>query len=292
MTKIPLPIKIGKKLGSGAQGNVFSCEYKEKSGKLAVKIIPINKLTEKRYARFDQEINALKLLEKAKYIIKMKEVFTSSYKGKDQKFIVMEKCDKNLFSYLRSNPSLSIHEKFYLFKEIICGIEEAHNLSDHPIIHRDLKPRNILLSHDHIKIADFGICFELSEEEKTRITGNIEKVGAWGFIAPEQLWGKNEKITPSIDFYSLGKIFYYLITHGRILPGELFTDEKYSLASFTGNPKFEIFDEFFSHTINSDPDKRYQNISELKQEFLELTQKFFGNIQKHSDLSVDQKKMD
>ena len=52
-----------------------------------------------------------------------------------------------------NNPVLSLDDKFYFLIQIAVGLEHLHQLR---IIHMDLKLENILITDDHIKIADFG----------------------------------------------------------------------------------------------------------------------------------------
>jgi serine/threonine-protein kinase ULK/ATG1 len=58
---------------------------------------------------------------------------------------------------------LEEEEALILFKQLIDG---ANFLFDKGVFHRDLKPANILIKDGIIKIADFGFCKVMEENQK------------------------------------------------------------------------------------------------------------------------------
>jgi len=77
------------------------------------------------------------------------------------------------------------------------------------VIHRDIKPANILLSSESdIKISDFGAALNVSSES-TQISG----VGSPAYMSPEQV--REQSLTYQTDIFSLGVVFYQLLT-GRL----------------------------------------------------------------------------
>jgi serine/threonine protein kinase len=77
------------------------------------------------------------------------------------------------------------------------------------VIHRDIKPANILLSGDtDIKISDFGAALNTASDT-TQITG----IGSPAYMSPEQV--REQPLTSQTDIFSLGVVFYQLLT-GRL----------------------------------------------------------------------------
>jgi hypothetical protein len=93
-------------------------------------------------------------------------------------------------------------------EQVARGVAEAHRLG---IIHRDLKPANILLGDDGTpKVADFGLAKSL--ESGSDLTRTDRVLGTPSYMAPEQAEGHTRTTGRAADIYSLGAIFYELIT--------------------------------------------------------------------------------
>lgn len=85
------------------------------------------------------------------------------------------------------------------------ALDYTHGLN---IIHRDIKPENImLLDDDKIKLMDFGLSKALDDSALTK-AGAI--IGTFAYISPEQCLG--EQVDARADIYSLGVMFYELLT--------------------------------------------------------------------------------
>ena len=82
------------------------------------------------------------------------------------------------------------------------------------VIHRDVKPANILLDKKgNPMLSDFGVAKLVDSEETQGLTATGASIGTPEYMAPEQASGK--KIDHRVDVYSLGIIFYELITGRR-----------------------------------------------------------------------------
>lgn len=72
-------------------------------------------------------------------------------------------------------------------------------------MHRDLKPDNILIHSGILKLADFGFCKPLENQEDT--TGTM--LGSPIYMAPEILRG--ETYTIKADIWSLGVVLFRML---------------------------------------------------------------------------------
>jgi serine/threonine protein kinase len=89
------------------------------------------------------------------------------------------------------------------------AMEAAHA---HKVIHRDLKPANILVTDEgQPMITDFGLA---RRGEPDDLSGTVpgQVMGTPAYMAPEQAAGLLEAIGPCSDIYSLGVIFFELLT--------------------------------------------------------------------------------
>jgi serine/threonine protein kinase len=79
------------------------------------------------------------------------------------------------------------------------------------VYHRDLKPQNLMLTGDDtIKLIDFGLAAYADPGNHTRLTPPGVLLGTPAYMSPEQARG--EAIDERSDLYSLGCVFYYLLT--------------------------------------------------------------------------------
>jgi serine/threonine-protein kinase len=101
---------------------------------------------------------------------------------------------------------LTWEEVVDLGKQLCAALQHAH---EQGIIHRDLKPSNLMVLPDGtVKLTDFGIAKDMDE---TRLTSANCTVGTASYMSPEQCRGERD-LTPRSDLYSMGVLFYELIT--------------------------------------------------------------------------------
>ncbi len=116
--------------------------------------------------------------------------------------------------YVRGEPLRQLMSKFGpLSLGKACGViyrvcrilQEAHQY----VIHCDLSPNNILVMPDaSLRLVDFGIARTLDRADRTVLS---KSNGSYSYIAPEQ-WQDPEHVGPWTDVYSLGVIFFEMLT--------------------------------------------------------------------------------
>ena len=95
-----------------------------------------------------------------------------------------------------------------LLAKVARAVHFAHEKG---VLHRDLKPGNILLDdHGEPLVSDFGLA--RCEAASSYLTRSLASFGTPGYIAPEQADGPAARLTPAADVYSLGAIFFELLT--------------------------------------------------------------------------------
>ena len=122
----------------------------------------------------------------------------------------MEYCEENLRNFNNTEHDLQNRVNYHLklFLPLCLVVKFLH---DNKIVHRDLKPTNILLKKITgeegyiVKIADFGISKFLDTQ-----THLSTKPGNPAYMAPEI--HRNENYSFPCDIFSLGVIFYQMIT--------------------------------------------------------------------------------
>src|SRR5437762_4555601 len=105
---------------------------------------------------------------------------------------------------LRSEPRRAVA----LMAKVARAVQYAHCQR---ILHRDLKPGNISLDgRGEPLVSDFGLAKWL--EPTSDLTRTPSIFGTPGYIAPEQVNGSAEKLTPAADVYGLGAVLFHLLT--------------------------------------------------------------------------------
>ena len=108
----------------------------------------------------------------------------------------------------------SAEEALRVVECIASALSYAHGEG---VIHRDVKPANILFSSDHTPLlSDFGIAKQTTVDAELTSTGTI--LGSPFYMSPEQAEG--QQVDGRADIYSLGIIFYEMLTGDRPYPGD------------------------------------------------------------------------
>jgi serine/threonine protein kinase/tetratricopeptide (TPR) repeat protein len=205
------PYRLLQQIGEGGFGAVFLAEQdKPVARRVALKIIKLGMDTRQVVARFEQERQALALMDHPN----IARVLDAGATDAGRPYFVMdlvkgapivEYCDKN---------NLTIGERLELCAQVCHAVQHAHSKG---IIHRDLKPSNILVgSQDgkpQAKVIDFGIAKATSSKltDKTLFTEHQQIIGTLVYMSPEQAAGSLD-IDTRTDVYSLGVLLYELLT--------------------------------------------------------------------------------
>ena len=109
---------------------------------------------------------------------------------------------------------LPVETTLDLIEKVATAFGYAHQRG---IVHRDIKPANILFRDDGtVLLTDFGIAKQASMDRELTSTGTI--LGSPFYMSPEQAEGL--AVDGRTDVYSLGVIFYELLTGHRPYQGE------------------------------------------------------------------------
>lgn len=124
----------------------------------------------------------------------------------DEYYMVMEFVEgDSLKALLSRRGALPVAEAIALMVKIADAVGYAHRAG---MIHRDLKPANILMTKAGEPIlTDFGIAKILSA---SNLTATGVAIGTPAYMSPEA--GRGEKVDERADIYSLGVMFYEMVT--------------------------------------------------------------------------------
>jgi serine/threonine protein kinase len=143
------------------------------------------------------------------------------------------------------------------------ALAHAHNKG---YVHRDIKPENILFRADGSPVlTDFGIARLVKSDSSMTQVGNV--MGTPYYMSPEQ--AKGEAIDGRSDLYSLGVLFYEMLTGTRPFQN----DDALSLAlqHITEQPprlpdEVSIYQDILDKLLAKTPTQRFQSGRELVQQ--------------------------
>jgi len=243
-------LEIGELLGKGGMGAVYKAQQQRLDRVVAVKILPPEVSRDPTFAeRFTREARTLARLNHPNIV----QVYDFGQAGQFFYF-VMEYVDGLNLRQMIDAGNLQSQEALAIVPNICGALQFAH---DAGVVHRDIKPENILIDqHGRVKIADFGLAMLLDREPAdVTLTGANQVMGTPHYMAPEQMRGSHT-IDHRADIYSLGVVFYELLT------GEL------PIGRFEPpSTKVRIdvrLDEVVLRSLESIPDRRYQHASDVK----------------------------
>ena len=205
--------KILEKIGEGGCGVVYMAEQQEPiRRRVALKIIKLGMDTKSVIARFEQERQALALMDHPN----IARVLDAGATETGRPYFVMELVRGVRITEYCDHNQLDTRQRLALFVQICRAIQHAHQKG---VIHRDIKPSNILVTlHDGVpvpKVIDFGIAKATGEErltEKTLFTSYGYLIGTPAYMSPEQAEMSGLDVDTRSDIYSLGVLLYELLT--------------------------------------------------------------------------------
>lgn len=254
--------EILQELGQGAMGIVYLGKDPNINREVAVKTvnyadIPADELSDVK-ARFFREAEAAGKLSHPNIV-----TIYDMGEDHDMAYIAMELLKgKDLTHYCLKGNLLSLKRVLKIVSAVAEALGYAHSQE---VVHRDIKPANIiLLEDDQVKVADFGIARVMSSS-KTQ-TGII--FGTPNYMSPEQVAGK--KVDGRSDLFSLGVVFYELLTGARPFKGDSLTALLYAVSNTDYVPIEELAPktppccvEVVQRLLSKGVTKRYQSASQV-----------------------------
>jgi predicted Ser/Thr protein kinase len=243
-------LEILELLGQGGMGAVYKARQTRLDRLVALKVLPPEAGKDPAFVeRFSREARALARLSHP-HIVAVHDFGEAG----GLYYFLMEFVDGvNLRQLLEAGP-LQPAQALQIIPQVCEALHYAHGEG---VVHRDIKPENILVDRSgRVKIADFGLAKLLGRGPgEFTLTSSRQVMGTLHYMAPEQMERPLE-VDHRADIYSLGVVFYEMLTHelplGRFAP----PSEK--------APVDARLDDVVLRALEKEPERRYQHASEVK----------------------------
>lgn len=262
---------IEKQIGKGSAANIYLAKQDSLGRKLVIKeLLPLYASNERIITRFEREAKLISQLSHD-VIVHIYDYWVQN----NSYYFTMEYIPGNHLRKILSKANyLPIHIAAIIIYQICRGLEHAHK---NGVIHRDLKPANIMISNlGQVKILDFGVAHFQSEENVTALGAVI---GTYNYMSPEQALGT--KVTPSSDIFSMGILFYELLTGVKPFNKDENEDVLEKIVKRRARKVRKInpavpksFQKIITKCLRKKPKYRYQNFDKIKKKLERYLKKY------------------
>ena len=262
--------RLEREIGRGTMGTVWSAVHLTLGQRVAIKLIAAEhaQASEARQ-RFSTEAKAAARL-RSRYVV---QVYDDGETPEGTPYIVLEYLDgETLEQRLEREHDIPLNDAVRITRHVARALSRAHASG---IVHRDLKPANVFLTRSDddeqgwlAKVLDFGIA-KVEEHGIASTTKTGALLGTPLFMSPEQVRGANAVDSRS-DLYSLGMVFYNMLTGGYAFNGDSFADV---LVAICTGPLPDLraaapwvpasVAEWFQRACARDVQQRFQSADEL-----------------------------
>ncbi|MBI4474414.1 MAG: protein kinase [Acidobacteria bacterium] len=255
-----------EKIGAGGLGEVWKARDPRLDRVVALKFI----LSEGRQSTKDllREARTAAALNHPN-VVTILEVGESG----DGAYIAMEFVQGESLRQRMTRSRIPLDAAVDIVIQVARGLGAAHQ---HGTVHRDVKPENVMIRVDgYVKVVDFGVAKVLpwSDAGGAATAGSTETgqlAGTFNYMSPEQARG--QKITSASDIFSLGIVFYELLTGEHPFKTDNTMDTLQRILSVepvstrTRCPELpDEAHEVVARCLEKDPAKRFASAGEIEE---------------------------
>jgi renal tumor antigen len=228
--------KLLGKRGEGTTAEVLKAQDTRDKRFVAIKMLKGTIASAEAVHRL-REVQALRRVSAYPNVVRLHDVLYD--RALKRAALIFELMDMNLYELICRRPECLTEDRVLHYTyQLMKGVDHLHRNN---IFHRDLKPENVLISDDALKIADLGSCRGIFQKPPF-----TEYIGTRWYRAPEVLLTDGD-YSYKMDLWAVGCIFYEIMSHRPLFPGDGEIDMLHRIHSVLGAPSPALLKRLTTH---------------------------------------------
>jgi serine/threonine-protein kinase len=291
-----MPIELGARIGDYQFIDVLESNREETTYR--VRNVPAQRFETLRVLNVSPHQDRLRVerfQREAKILARLKHPhivgYCSSLKLDDKLALATELVEgSSLAERLEVGP-VSLPDAVRIIWQTLEALECAHGEG---VIHRDITPQRIFLTYEgEVKLGGFFLARSTADPRLTQVGAAI---GSAHYMSPEQVQANGE-LDPRSDLYSLGVVFYELVTRRKPIDGESQFDvmlahvENQPLPPTHWNRALgEEMDQLILRALAKNPADRFQSAAEFREALMSVNLGSTGEAKADLESALERQK--